>query len=40
MSLGLVLRGGLAAMGLDLSDAQQDKLLAFVALLTEIGVRQ
>ncbi len=35
MSLSLALKGGLAAMGLDLSDAQQDKLLAFIALLTK-----
>lgn len=35
MSLGLALRGGLAAMGLDMSGVQQDKLLAFIALLTK-----
>jgi 16S rRNA (guanine527-N7)-methyltransferase len=35
MSLGNALRGGLTALGLDLSDAQQDRLLAFIALLTK-----
>lgn len=35
MSLAKVLRGGLATMGLDLSDLQQDKLLAFIALLAK-----
>jgi hypothetical protein len=35
MNLGVGLRGGLAAMGLDLSDAQQARLLAFIALLAK-----
>lgn len=35
MISGIGLRSGLAAMGLDLSDAQQARLLAFIALLTK-----
>lgn len=35
MNLGAALQGGLAAMGLDLSGPQQDRLLAFIALLAK-----
>lgn len=35
MNLGAALQGGLAAMGLDLSGPQRDRLMAFIALLAK-----